>query len=848
VGIAALRLENALERAERDRRSDEAVREEVADIRATTGTRLNPTDAEEAVEGSRRDTSDRFYGRTSDVLDSDHEEAIDVLDAGNLQKWSERTDAAYRDSITANVGFQDWYADEDSGGDGEGEDPRTERVAVVPNAPVALAEQNAREWDWRAASEDSNGNEDDLSIDSTRKRTREAIASAYEHGDRVLIEALPTMGKSFGAIAAAADTGTPVSYLTNRGNDEQYQRARERCERFDLSYYVLPSAWRDCPCFRGDHGDDVQADVRSAYQSGATAKEIHIHAADLLGYELPCQHEGETCGWRKKWGFDPENYDVLIGHYSHAHVLSVVSKRVVAFDEFPGDTFETQLGGKEERRDAPLSGPVSHFLKHTSDLAIDDYADLMAAREDDERRADALGWFLSSKQPGRDAGLAFGHGGHALAPLAAFVLLAGAKNDLGNGWERVDLADIGEDGWIGLYDRQENAVRILETPSFTYASGVVALDGTPTRQMWESALGTRFNTRQVLADAERIEYLRDVLGHRYVRTTDWIKPYSSGEHVNARDDAALLDWIREQYDRKPALITTQNAKHVYDADESIEFALDDEGGAITGESCVSAAKHYGNLLGSNQFKRERLGTVVGSRHLGDGFVKKWAAYAGGATERVDTSEAGKGTDLRFTGAGAAIHRHMTEHQTLQAAMRFGRDGSGAVVFVHTNTLPEWIEPVVASEGRVVRTRSTGERQVLDALASTAFLDAHPDGWTTHDVARFPGVEISERQVRTHLTRLAKRGYLDRSIEGNGFVWRDDGIHRVNEHGEVELEAVELDDLSDEESAEVSRTLVSTWSFRTSSVSSDGSVTGTVGSDQPTSPTVGNGGDRALHDG
>ena len=80
VEIAALRLENALERAERDRRSDEAVREEVADIRATTGTRLNPTDAEEAVEESRRDTSDRFYGRTSDVLDSDHEEAIDVDD------------------------------------------------------------------------------------------------------------------------------------------------------------------------------------------------------------------------------------------------------------------------------------------------------------------------------------------------------------------------------------------------------------------------------------------------------------------------------------------------------------------------------------------------------------------------------------------------------------------------------------------------------------------------------------------------------------------------------------------------------------------------------------------------
>ena len=77
VGIAALRLENALERAERDRRSDEAIREELADIRATIGTRLRPSDAEEAVKQSRRDTSDQSYGRTSDVPERSHEEGPD---------------------------------------------------------------------------------------------------------------------------------------------------------------------------------------------------------------------------------------------------------------------------------------------------------------------------------------------------------------------------------------------------------------------------------------------------------------------------------------------------------------------------------------------------------------------------------------------------------------------------------------------------------------------------------------------------------------------------------------------------------------------------------------------------
>lgn len=52
----------------------------------------------------------------------------------------------------------------------------------------------------------------------------------------MLIEALPTLGKSFSAIAATADTSEQITHLTNRGNNEQYQWAIERCEHFDLSY------------------------------------------------------------------------------------------------------------------------------------------------------------------------------------------------------------------------------------------------------------------------------------------------------------------------------------------------------------------------------------------------------------------------------------------------------------------------------------------------------------------------------------------------------------------------------------------------------------------------------------
>jgi len=76
------------------------------------------------------------------------------------------------------------------------------------------------------------------------------------------------------------------------------------------------------------------------------------------------------------------------------------------------------------------------------------------------------------------------------------------------------------------------------------------------------------------------------------------------------------------------------------------------------------------------------------------------------------------------------------------------------------------------------------RQILDIVRVR-------DEWTTAEIADHPTVEIGPRQVREHLHRLAKRGYVTVETEGTGFVWRDDGLHRVGEHGEVELGAVNV---------------------------------------------------------
>jgi len=641
--------------------------------------------------------------------------------------------------------------------------------AVLPEYPALRGAASG--WDWRHA-----GGDVSLTIDEARERTVDAIADAYEGFDRVLIEALPTMGKSYGSIAAAARTGEPMSMLTGRGRVEQYEQFREWCDEHGLDHYTLPSFTHDCDTANGEYGAEWKERARDWYTRGATPQEIHMHAETELGEPLPCQREGK-CPYAAKWDFDPDDYDVLIGHYAHAHKAKVSQGRTAVFDEFPGSTYEMHL-------DLGLEGAISYYLACHDALPFEDYTDLIEGRHDEQRRADALAWFQDQDlEPDADQ-VFMDRKGHAAAPLATFTILAGAENDLGNGWERAPFPDHDR---IGLFNRATGVVRVLSPPDLGYTRGVVALDGTPTQAMWNLVLGEDLNHRPVLQDGERADYLRDALNLNLIRTTEWIKPYN-GDNVDVDGDAALLEAIGEAHDQRPAVITTTTAEQAY-----ADAGVDDH---------IAESQHYGNVLGSNQFAETRVGAVIGSQHYGDRYVKKWGAYAGEAVERGD----GKGAELSYGEFGDDVLTHMREHETLQAAMRFGRDGNGAVVYVHTNTLPDWVP--VAGEGRVIKTWSEGMRQVVDAVRDL-------ETWTTAEVAQHPSVEIGERQVRDHLSTLRDREFVARETEGCGFVWRDDGLHRVNDHGEVELDSVDVDDLSAAESAELSRSSIYTWEFRTS---------------------------------
>lgn len=220
-------------------------------------------------------------------------------------------------------------------------------VAVLPPAERNLSAATSG-WDWKHA--DRHAVTDSDPMEAARERTTTETANALDSLDHALVEALPTLGKSYGAVKAVAETGKSATVLTGRGNVEQYDQFKQWCDEFDLNAYTLPAFTRDCPTANGEHSEDW-------YDRGATPQEIHAHAQYYLDQPLPCQaHDYQECPYSSAWRFDPDNYDILLGHYTHAYNQSerVTVGRGVPIDEFPGDAFERTLGGRILKLPSPI--------------------------------------------------------------------------------------------------------------------------------------------------------------------------------------------------------------------------------------------------------------------------------------------------------------------------------------------------------------------------------------------------------------------------------------------------------------------------------------------------------------
>jgi len=571
-------------------------------------------------------------------------------------------------------------------------------------------------------------------------------------GDNVLIDALPSIGKSSNVIPAARKTDSPVTILTAR--HDLYNQYKKWCEEYqnnhndNFEFQILPSFFNDCPTACGDEGDKWVQRVKRIYNRGVSGRDIHNHANQFFGESLPCTKDGK-CSYNEEPNFDA---DVLIGHYSYAYVPPVVNGRVVVFDEFPEDAFVTDF-------DSP-DGAVSGFLKSNTEIPFDDFTDLVANRSDQTRRDTALK-ILNDTPIGKLENVSpvindSNGETHALASHIVFTMLNYER--IGDKWE---TSSLGHE--TGVRNRKTGKVRVLRPPVLAYSRSVIGLDGTPSWRMWNIVLGCGVGAneilehKQILSDNDRREYVRDVLSLNVIRTTPDAKHYSGGKYVGPEKEKALIEAVCAKHRDAPALITTKAAETQY---ENV--------GALNG---VGHYDHYGNIKGSNKYGQSRVGIVIGSQLYGYDYVEEWAAFLG-----EKTNADGKGMNLTFSEFGDEVLNHMRELEVAQAIMRFGRDTNGATVYAHTAAIPDWIP--ISAKGRVSN-RGPGYRQVVRALSELQRA-------STDDVATHSEVTIKNRQVGRVLDKLEEEGQITYEKDGRRGVWVDKSLDTVNPCFDVSL--------------------------------------------------------------
>lgn len=575
--------------------------------------------------------------------------------------------------------------------------------------------------------EDSNP----FSTQAVRDRRDEVITDAFRQSNPVLIDALPSVGKSYGVIKWAANTGNRLTVFTAR--HDLYDQYEKWCDEFGLCYTTLPSFHRDCKTASGEFGSDWSDRVRQKYRSGLTAGEIHNRAYALFGESLPCENNGECSYVQQRPSPDSlEEIDVLIGHYKHAYVPPRVSDRYVVFDEFPDDGFLPEFDS------ATANSIVSNYLNEQTEVPYKYVKQIRRlGREEQDEVND---WFATHRPDAkRDVQAVVGNRSnntHTDAPALLYAYLN--FQELDNGWEYAKIP--GER--VAVESPTDENVSLLTRPDMQTAKSVVALDGTPTAEKWRLILGDDLDVLQVHTEAEKSSYIREGLGIRVIQTTAHAKPYSrkSGDNVTSPKDLTLLEGIGQRHKQLPGLISTKAALDKYD-----QYLQGVNGIALS--DLVAGSRNYARTKGINEFKSYRLGAVFGSPHYGDPVIERWAALHG---ESVSRKAGTYRMEQDFGEVGNPFLRDMRENQVLQAILRFGRDSGGATVYVHTGAIPEWLE--VERQIPEVHTWAKGMQELFSTIDRLGV-----SSWTTKELAEY--MSISIQMVRDHLRKLVNYGYL-----------------------------------------------------------------------------------------
>ena len=594
-----------------------------------------------------------------------------------------------------------------------------------------------------------------LTIKRAREYLSSAIANGFSNSSPVLVDALPSMGKSRGVIEWAARTENSVTVLTAR--HELYGQYTDWCDELKLSSRILPSFHDDCPSANGVHGQDWEKRITQVYnQRDLLPGEIHNNADELFDEELPCQ-EGHDCLYFTRRDFDHTKYDVLIGHYSHCYSPQNIKDRYVAIDEFPQGSFLSEFSADT------VAESVGRYLDQRNELPFKYLKGIEENRRDPEKKETGLNWFDEHNPDVERDSLDIiknTRGYHPEAPTMTYAILA--AKDLNNRWEYTDFPD--DDERVIIRDPNDKSLTLLRQPPFSEATSVIALDGTPTIEKWRLMLGDDLEHSPVLSDDKKRAYVRKTLGIQIIQTTNAANHYSGKSNISVtpEQDITLYEGIESRENQKPALIVSRTTEENYREQEDLSDVVDE-------------VENYGNIKGSNKFSDVRVGVVSGSPHYGDDYIKKWSALAGKSVSRVDETT---GMDQDFGTFGNQILHGMRENTVLQAAMRFGRDGDGATVYVHTAAIPHWVG--VDESIPSIRPWSDGMSEIINVIEHL-----EEDNWGTLKVAK--KVSISEQQVRSHLKSLHNFGYIAKQKPGKGYIWSDNSMSDIGIHGNVDFD-------------------------------------------------------------
>ncbi|WP_367176677.1 hypothetical protein [Haloarcula rubripromontorii] len=581
-----------------------------------------------------------------------------------------------------------------------------------------------------------------ITLEQVRRKTKEELYKAVNSESNVLLDSEPGSGKTTQLPETIEDPDTRVLYTTAR--EELYNQMERLCEDEGVDAKVVPRLYEDCPVFASS--PDTATEELAHILHGVGVSGTLIHEWLNLHSDTDCQFVTEM------QDFDPEQHQVLIGHYTLANLEDYTSGRTVVVDEFPEESFITHIEKPQK--------PVTEFLKQ-SELPYSDWTDLLEHRNDDDRSRAAKDWFLTRIKR-TDRGLS-GNPFHVLSNVTGERHVRGAfltasllfMDDLGNGFETTNAhierrgRSIPKSNFERLRDaffRRETCVRnresgemwILSPPDLSGANGVVGLDGTPTPILWDLVLDLDFEHREVLSESERETYFAKLQNYTIKKANDAARHNSSGRNMTPEFDRALFEYIDVNESGEPCLVAPDSS-----LDELEERGLLES---------VKDERNFAEIRSSNAFEGERLGVIPYALHPGDDTIKRWGALLG---RTVTPNRVG---EVSYGRVGDKIYHHIVHNRILQAIYRFGRDGAGATVYVATGATPSWIRP----DERIQVSPFRGEKK----RAVANILRRNPSqGFTDEQIAG--RLDCSDSHVRKAFNELRDEGYVDSTLGYNG---------------------------------------------------------------------------------